>query len=148
MPTSRKAGAAICPSGNLYCGAGRWLCRDQSAGLCRPGGRLRIWAGCRVVFPAIVLGIFQKGMNKQGAIAGMLAGFLFTAGYIIYFKSLNPAMDNAQDWLLGSHRGYRHVRNPDQSHSRLAGGLFNTRTPEDVQAIVEEIRLPGEAIQR
>ena len=78
-------------------------------------------------FPAIVLGIFQKSMNKQGAIVGMIAGFLFTAGYIIYFKSLNPAMDNAQGWLLGLTGGHRHVRNSDQSRSRLAGGLLYTR---------------------
>jgi cation/acetate symporter len=37
-------------------------------------------------FPAIVLGIFYKRMNRQGAIAGMVAGFSFTALYIIYFK--------------------------------------------------------------
>ncbi|GIT21743.1 MAG: hypothetical protein CM1200mP40_14250 [Gammaproteobacteria bacterium] len=59
------------------------------------GSRLRHFS------PGIVLGIFQKRMNSHGAIAGMIAGFLFTAFYIIYFKTLNPAMDNADGWLLG-----------------------------------------------
>jgi len=37
-------------------------------------------------FPAIILGIFDKRMNKEGAIAGMIVGIVFTAGYIMYFK--------------------------------------------------------------
>ena len=37
-------------------------------------------------FPAIILGIFDKRMNKEGAIAGMVIGLLFTTAYIIYFK--------------------------------------------------------------
>jgi cation/acetate symporter len=39
-------------------------------------------------FPALLLGIFSKGMNKEGAIAGMVTGILFTLGYIIYFTYL------------------------------------------------------------
>ena len=100
-------------------------------------------------FPAIVLGIFQKGMNKQGAIAGMLAGFLFTAGYIIYFKSLNPAMDNAQGWLLGiSPEGIGTFGTLINLAVAWLVASFTPEPPEDVQAIVEEIRLPGEAIKR
>ncbi len=38
-------------------------------------------------FPAIILGIFYKRMNKEGAIAGMLAGLIFTFGYIVYLYS-------------------------------------------------------------
>ena len=37
-------------------------------------------------FPALVLGIFSKRINKQGAIAGMLSGLMFSVGYIIYFQ--------------------------------------------------------------
>ena len=37
-------------------------------------------------FPAIILGIFDKRMNKEGAISGMIVGIVFTAGYIMYFK--------------------------------------------------------------
>ena len=100
-------------------------------------------------FPAIVLGIFQKGMNKQGAIAGMLAGFLFTAGYIIYFKSLNPAMDNPQDWLFGiSPEGIGTFGTLINFTVAWLVAYFSPNPPEDVQAIVEEIRLPGEAVQR
>ena len=52
-------------------------------------------------FPAIVLGIFNKKMNKEGAITGMVVGFSFTAAYIIYFRFLNPNADNAESWLFG-----------------------------------------------
>ncbi|MBT8118046.1 MAG: cation acetate symporter, partial [Gammaproteobacteria bacterium] len=40
------------------------------------------------LFPAILMGIFNKRMNKWGAICGMLAGLSFTVGYIIYFKGV------------------------------------------------------------
>ena len=38
------------------------------------------------LFPAILLGIFDKRMNREGAIVGMLAGLIFTLTYIAYFK--------------------------------------------------------------
>ncbi|MDC1217700.1 cation acetate symporter [Flavobacteriaceae bacterium] len=37
-------------------------------------------------FPAIILGIFDKRMNREGAMSGMIIGIVFTASYIIYFK--------------------------------------------------------------
>ena len=40
-------------------------------------------------FPSIILGIFVKRMNKQGAIAGIFTGFTFTLGYIVYFSFIN-----------------------------------------------------------
>ena len=60
------------------------------------------------LFPPILLGIFSKRMNKQGAIAGMITGLLFTYGYIEYFKGLflrwagAPWSENvAENWFLG-----------------------------------------------
>jgi len=52
-------------------------------------------------FPVIIMGIFSKRMNKEGAIAGMIAGLLFTMSYIIYFKFVNPTDNNADHWLWG-----------------------------------------------
>ena len=51
------------------------------------------------IFPALFLGIFSKSMNKEGAIAGMVTGLVFTSSYIIYYKFLNPAFDNASFWI-------------------------------------------------
>src|SRR5690606_31195851 len=53
------------------------------------------------LFPAIFMGIFVRRMNKEGAIAGMLSGLSFTFVYILYFKFINPAANNADHWLLG-----------------------------------------------
>ncbi len=53
------------------------------------------------IFPAVTLGIFSRRMNGAGAIAGMLAGIGFTAGYIIYFKFLEPSLNTADHWLWG-----------------------------------------------
>ena len=52
-------------------------------------------------FPVILMGIFSKRMNKEGAIAGMIAGLSFTATYIIYFKFVNPSTNFAENWLFG-----------------------------------------------
>ena len=53
------------------------------------------------IFPALLLGIFSKRLNKEGAIAGMLAGLVFTASYIIYFKFLFSELDTSSNWLFG-----------------------------------------------
>lgn len=100
-------------------------------------------------FPAIVLGIFQKRMNKEGAIAGMIVGFLFTAIYIIYFKIINPAADNADSWLLGiSPEGIGSLGTLANLVVALIVARFTPEPPAEVQEIVENIRLPGEAIVR
>ena len=53
------------------------------------------------LFPAILLGIFDKRMNREGAIVGMLAGLLFSLAYIAYFKFVSPESNNAEYWLFG-----------------------------------------------
>ena len=52
-------------------------------------------------FPVILMGIFSKRMNKEGAIAGMIAGLTFTTTYIIYFKFISPSNNFAENWLFG-----------------------------------------------
>lgn len=44
-------------------------------------------------FPTLVMGIFSKRVNKQGAIAGMASGIIFTASYIIYFQFMGGTKD-------------------------------------------------------
>jgi cation/acetate symporter len=96
-------------------------------------------------FPAIVLGIFNKRMNKEGAIAGMIAGFSFTALYIIYFRFINPAADNAENWLFGiSPEGIGTMGTLINLMVALTVARFADDPPEAVQNIVEDIRLPGE----
>ena len=100
-------------------------------------------------FPAIVLGIFQKRMNKHGAIAGMLTGFLFTAGYIIFFKTLNPSLDNSEGWWLGiSPEGVGTLGTIVNLIAAYAVSKFTPEPPIEVQEIVQNIRLPGETVSR
>ena len=98
-------------------------------------------------FPAIVLGIFQKRMNKHGAISGMLTGFILTAAYIIYFKTINPSADNPENWLLGiSPEGIGTLGTIANFTVAMAVSKFTPTPPMEVQAIVEDIRLPGGAV--
>lgn len=101
------------------------------------------------LFPAIIMGIFSKTMNKEGAIAGMLTGLLFTAGYIIYFKFVNPADNVAANWFLGiSPEGIGMVGMLVNFGVAALVSRVTTATPQHVQEMVESIRFPkgsGEA---
>jgi len=52
-------------------------------------------------FPVILLGIFSRRMNREGAIAGMLTGIGFTAGYIVFFKFVHPELNTPEHLLFG-----------------------------------------------
>ena len=99
-------------------------------------------------FPAIILGIFSKRMNKEGAISGMIAGIVFTAGYIVYFKFLNPTVNNAEHWWLGiSPEGIGAV---GMVLNFLVAGIvchFTPAPPQEVQEMIEEIRVPRGAAE-
>jgi len=95
-------------------------------------------------FPAIILGIFYKRMNKEGAISGMLVGITFTAAYIIYFTFINPAADNAEGWLLGiSPEGVGALGTLLNFLVAFVVCYLTAEPPQEVQAMVEDIRVPG-----
>jgi cation/acetate symporter len=95
-------------------------------------------------FPAIVLGIFYRRMNRQGAVAGMVAGFTFTALYIIYFKFISPETSNPEYWLFGiSPEGIGTMGTLINTVVALTVCRFTPAPPRDIQQMVEEIRLPG-----
>jgi len=99
-------------------------------------------------FPAIVLGIFYTRMNRHGAISGMVVGFLFTAAYIIYFKFISPELSNAQNWWFGiSPEGIGTLGTLLNAAVALTVCRFTPAPPQEVQDIVQNIRLPGELIQ-
>ena len=52
-------------------------------------------------FPAIILGIFDKRMNREGAITGMIVGIVFTASYIIHFKPQLGGTGETEDFWFG-----------------------------------------------
>ncbi|KLV09699.1 MULTISPECIES: sodium:solute symporter family protein [Photobacterium] len=94
-------------------------------------------------FPAIILGIFYKKMNKEGAIAGMLSGIFFTAAYIIYFKFINPAASTPENWWFGiSPEGIGTLGMCLNFVVSIVVNKFTAEVPEDVQEMVESIRYP------
>ena len=94
-------------------------------------------------FPAIVLGIFYRRMNRHGAVAGMIAGFSFTALYIIYFRFVNPAIDNADYWLFGiSPEGIGSLGALLNLLVAWTVCRFTPEPPAEVQALVADIRRP------
>ncbi|AXT29426.1 sodium:solute symporter family protein [Pseudoalteromonas tunicata] len=94
-------------------------------------------------FPAIIMGIFSKSMNKEGAIAGMVSGITFTAGYIIYFKFISPELNSPVNWLFGiSPEGIGLIGMIVNFVVAVAVLKVTTGTPIEVQEMVESIRNP------
>ncbi|MUK68223.1 sodium:solute symporter family protein [Aliivibrio fischeri] len=100
-------------------------------------------------FPAIILGIFYKKMNKEGAIAGMVSGVTFTTAYIVYFKFINPAASTPDNWWFGiSPEGIGTLGMCVNFIVSIAVNKVTAEVPKDVQDLVESIRFPkgaGEA---
>ncbi len=95
-------------------------------------------------FPAIVLGIFWKRMNREGAIAGMCCGIVFTAAYIYYFKFYDPAANIAENWLGGiSPEGIGTVGMLINVVVAVVVSLVTKPPPQEIVDMVENIRHPG-----
>jgi cation/acetate symporter len=98
------------------------------------------------LFPAILLGIFSKRMNKQGAIAGMLVGLIFTLGYILTFKGVFfPALleNTSANWLFGiSPEGIGFVGMLLNFGVAFAVSRVTAPPPAEITQLVEHIRVP------
>ncbi len=105
-------------------------------------------------FPAIVMGIFSKRMNREGAISGMIAGLIITSYYIARFKLGwigNPETSGTDNWWFGiSPEGFGTVGMLVNFAVALIVSQLTAPPPEKVQEIVENIRIPsgaGDAIE-
>jgi len=94
-------------------------------------------------FPAIVLGIFDKRMNKEGAIAGMIVGLIFTAVYIWYFKFGGGSPEDY--WFDISPEGIGTVGMLINAIVSIVVSRMTPAPPLDVQNLVENIRVPSGA---
>ena len=105
-------------------------------------------AACSL-FPAILMGIFFKSINKEGAIAGMLSGLIFTMSYIVYFKSpWFGAVNTADHWLFGiSPEGIGFVGALINFAVAFAVSQVTEKTPDAVRDLVDDIRVPTGAGQ-
>jgi len=105
-------------------------------------------AACSL-FPAIMMGIFFKGINREGAVSGMIGGLIFTLGYIIYFKSpWFGAVNSAEHWLFGiSPEGIGVIGMAINFLIAATVSQFTAKTPAHVCAMVESIRIPRGATE-
>ena len=96
------------------------------------------------LFPVIFLGIFWKRMNREGAIASMLTGLVPTFLYIWHFKIGAGKAAGAADWFLGvSPEGIGFVFMFVSLAVGIAVSLVTKAPPQDIQDLVEDIRVPG-----
>ena len=97
-------------------------------------------------FPAIVLGIFSKRMNKEGAILGMAVGILLMLFYMMKFKFDWFGGGTKKDWWFGvSPEGFGTVAMIANFIISILVSRFTPPPPKEVQEIVENIRIPSGA---
>lgn len=101
-------------------------------------------------FPAIILGIFDKRMNKEGAMAGMIVGILFTTVYIWYFKPQLGGPGTPEGLWFGIRpEGIGTLGMIINLVVSLVISRFTPPPPQRVQQLVEDIRIPrgaGDAV--
>ena len=98
------------------------------------------------LFPALLLGIFSKRANKEGAITGMLVGLIFTFTYIVYFKFVAPELNTAEHWLWGiSPEGIGSIGMLLNFGIAITVSRLTPEPPQSVKELVDNIRIPGGA---
>jgi len=96
-------------------------------------------------FPAIVLGIFYKKMNKEGAISGMLIGILSMLFYMTKFKFGWFGGGSSEDWWFGiSPEGFGTIAMLINLIVSITVANFTASPPEKIIKLVENIRLPSD----
>ena len=95
------------------------------------------------IFPALLMGIFYKRLNKEGAIAGMLTGLVITASYIIYFKFISNHLNFAENWFMGiSPEGFGFIGMIINFIVAIVVSQFYSKPPNHVYEMVDNIRRP------
>ena len=95
------------------------------------------------IFPALFMGIFYKRLNKEGAIAGMLAGLVVTSIYIINFKFVNTNLNSAENWFLGiSPEGFGFIGMIINFIVAFSVCYFFKKPPDSVNQMVDNLRNP------
>jgi cation/acetate symporter len=106
------------------------------------------------IFPALMMGIFSKKMNREGAIAGMIAGLSVTLFYvfqhkgIMFIASTSFLGDLPNNWFLGIEpNAFGAVGATVNFAVALVVYRMYGEAPKDVQDMVEHIRIPAGASQ-
>ena len=94
-------------------------------------------------FPAIILGIFDKRMNREGAITGMITGIVFTSSYIIHFKPQLGGSGLPEDFWFGiSPEGIGTLGMLINFVISLIVSRLTSAPPNKVKELTESIRTP------
>ncbi|ADF54879.1 sodium:solute symporter family protein [Zunongwangia profunda SM-A87] len=100
-------------------------------------------------FPAIVLGIFDKRMNRQGAVTGMIAGTSLMLFYMITYKTgligIMDPLPESEWWFGTSPEGFGIIAMLLNFILAIVISRLTPPPPENVQQIVEDIRIPSGA---
>ncbi|MEC7479326.1 MAG: sodium:solute symporter family protein [Pseudomonadota bacterium] len=95
------------------------------------------------IFPALLMGIFFRNINKEGAIIGMILGLITTLTYIIYFKFIFPDLNNANYWIFGiSPEGFGVIGMLVNFIAAIICLRIFPKPPKEVDRILDSIRKP------
>lgn len=97
-------------------------------------------------FPAIILGIFYKNMNKEGAVSGMIAGTLFMLFYMGKYRLgwFDASIPDESEWWFGiSPEGFGSVAMFINFFVSIIVSKFTKPTPDHIKSLVENIRIPS-----
>ena len=96
-------------------------------------------------FPAIVLGIFYKRMNKEGAISGMIIGISSMLYYMLKFKFGWFGGGNKEDWFIGvSPEGFGTIAMMLNFFVSILVSSLTKEPPNQIKKLVENLRTPDE----
>ena len=96
-------------------------------------------------FPAIVLGIFYKRMNKEGAISGMIIGISSMLYYMLKFKFGWFGGGNQEDWFMGvSPEGFGTIAMILNFFVSILVSSLTKEPPNQIKKLVENLRIPDE----
>lgn len=101
------------------------------------------------IFPALMMGIFSKRVNNKGAVAGMLAGLIFTLVYIFTYKGwlfipgTNFLADTPENWIFGiSPLSIGAIGAMLNFAVAIGISRMTEEPPQEIQDLVESIRIP------
>jgi len=104
------------------------------------------------IFPALMMGVYFKRINKEGAIAGMIAGLTITLLYvfqhkgIMFIASTSYLGDMKPNWFLGIEpNAFGAVGAVINFAVAYTVSMMTAEPPERIQHLVEDIRVPGGA---
>ena len=104
------------------------------------------------IFPVLMMGIFSKKMNRQGAVAGMIAGMSVTLLYvfqhkgILFISSTSFLGSMEPNWFLGiTPNAFGAIGALVNFAVAFAVSKTAPEAPQEVQDLVESIRVPNKA---